>query len=122
MDRTVEANLPPGIESPRVARGLVESLLVDCRLDQLVPVASVLVSDVVTEAVLLHAPVIELRASCDETGLRVEVRNHVADRFFAEPSSAYRRRVLETFADAWGNEHRDRRGTLWFELRASPAG
>ena len=120
MDRTVETTLPMGIESPRMARGLVESLLVDCGLEQLVPVASVLVSDVVTEAVLLHAPVIELRVHCDETSLRVEVHNEVADRFFTEPSSAYRRRVLETFADDWANEHR--RGTLWFELRARRAG
>ena len=75
-------------------------------------------SDVVTEAVLLHAPVIELRARCDETRLRVEVHNDVADRFFMEPSSSYRRRMLETFADDWANEYRDRHGTLWFELRA----
>jgi hypothetical protein len=119
MGRSLTVALPPEAASPRVARGAIAALLSECGLEALVPAAQVLVSDVVTEAILLQAPDIQLLAVCDQHHVRIEVRNGLAAQFFESPSARYRRRALDTLADAWAVDPAERGTVVWFEVRAA---
>ena len=111
--------LPTADASPRVARGVVAALLSECGAEALVPTAQLLVSDVVTEAILSDAPDIQLLAVCDDQQARIEVRSGLAAQFFESPSSCYRRRALDTLADAWAADPAERGSVVWFEVRAA---
>jgi hypothetical protein len=119
MGRSLAVALPAEVASPRVARDVVAALLSECGLEALVPTARVLVSDVVTEAILLEAPDIQLLAECDEHHVRIEVRNGLVAQFFESPSARYRRRALDTLADAWAADPAERGSVVWFEVRAA---
>jgi hypothetical protein len=119
MGRSLTLSLPGEVASPRVARAVVAELLSECGLQALVATAQVLVSDVVTEAILLEAPDIELLAACDDHHLRIEVRNGLVAQFFESPSARYRRRALDTLADAWASDPDERGCVVWFEMRAA---
>ncbi len=120
MGRSLAVALPTEVASPaRVARGMVAALLGECGLEALVPAAQVLVSDVVTEAILLDAPDIQLLAECDEHRVRIEVRNGLVAQFFESPSARYRRLALDTLADAWAADPADFGSVVSFEVCAS---
>jgi hypothetical protein len=119
MTRNRTVALPTEGASPRRARAVVADLLSECGIEALVRTAQLLVSDVVTEAILLEAPDIELLVECDEHQVRIEVRNGLVAQFFESPSARYRRRALDTFADAWAAEPAEHGSVVWFEVRAA---
>ena len=68
-----EARLPPQPASVAEARSLMRGLLRETGRDDLVETAVLLVSEVVTNALLHAGTDIELAAALSEDGLRVEV-------------------------------------------------
>jgi anti-sigma regulatory factor (Ser/Thr protein kinase) len=118
--------LPPHPTSPRAARRHVAWALEASELGELVDRATLLVSEVVTNAVLHAATDIQLKCRVERGSLCVEVR----DRSLAEPSArnydvaAMTGRgleMVELLADEWGVETDEDGKTVWFLLAAPDA-
>jgi len=129
MQRTVPQvafELPPSVGAPLQARRRCEQLCRDWDLESLRSDCSLLVSELVTNAVLHGAGPILLEIDRDDRGLRVAVANESAVGS-ASPSPRDASTVdqggrglaiVGAVAARWGT-HRDEVGTrVWFELRA----
>jgi len=122
--------LPPEPASARRARQHVAALLEAEDADGLADVAGLLVSELVTNAVLHARSEVEVRVSSGPTAVRVEVvdgsARQVARRHFSPESATGRGMLLvEALATGWGVEPRvtGRRVTgkaVWFELARRP--
>jgi len=115
-----EVVLPPDIESPRRARRFVEHALT-AGAAEIGDVVALLVSEVVTNAVLHARTEVHVRIGLDDRTVRVEV----ADRCPAGPHKAPAMRqastgrgmmLVEELADAWGTEARGDGKVVWFEV------
>ncbi len=127
--RRSAAQLPPSPESPRAARRFVETVLGEWGCDDLVDTATLLVSELVGNAVLHAGSDIELSMRLLPDRLRVDV----VDR---SPLLPHRREagaadqtgrgsdVVEALASAWGVTGRPDGKAVWFEiaLPVVPAG
>jgi PAS domain S-box-containing protein len=120
---TLELQLPPRPPSVAEARHQVHDLLVDAGRDDLVDTCVLLVSEVVTNALLHAGTVMSLRAALGPDGVRVEVRDgspHLpAPRGYAATSGTGRGlRMLESMVADWGVTRHDQGKTVWFEVAA----
>ena len=121
---SVQRRLPPAPSSVGAARDVVRDLLDSSGRDDLVEPATLLVSEVVTNAILHAGTEIDVRAALDDTGLRVEVADgsaHLPTRRRYETTAGTGRglMLLEEMVDDWGvSRHADGK-TVWFHLPTS---
>lgn len=127
MERTTTLEAAP--TSVRAARRFVAEVLAEWRLSGLVETAELLVSELVTNA-LLHAHTdVELVARLGDGRLRIEVRDTSAvlpttGSHHQESQTGRGLQLVELLADSWGvdvdHEGRGIEGkAVWFELWAS---
>lgn len=122
----VRAALPSEAVSPRAARRFVGQQLVALGMAELDDRASLVVSELVTNAVLHARTDLEIAVSRIERGVRIEV----SDRSPARPvrrtsgleaSTGRGLLLIETAADDWGVVLRQDGKTVWCELRTAVA-
>lgn len=114
--------LRPHPASVGQARRLVRSALVDAGCDVLVETAEILVSEVVTNAVVHAATPVDVEAIVGGRGLRVEIGDGSphppVPRVYAGLAGTGRGlRLLEDLTDDWGVQQRQSGKVVWFELR-----
>ncbi|MCW2792834.1 MAG: hypothetical protein JWO76_1932 [Nocardioides sp.] len=119
----VHRTLRPHPASVGEARGLVRDELARAGREDLVDTAELLVSEVVTNALVHAGTVIGLRAWVGDAGLRVEVDDGSlqlpAPRNNSTLAGTGRGlRLLQGMVDRWGAQPRDDGKTVWFELSA----
>ncbi|MGI8900863.1 MAG: PAS domain S-box protein [Nocardioides sp.] len=116
-----ERRLDPLPASVREARGLTRDLLQDADREDLVDNALLLVTEVVTNALLHAGTSIDLSAVLGEDGLRVVVADgspHLPVRRRYGPSAGTGRglMILDQLVDDWGVEQRDFGKAVCFRL------
>jgi anti-sigma regulatory factor (Ser/Thr protein kinase) len=124
---SVQRRLPPAPSSVGAARDVVRDLLDSSGRNDLVEPATLLVSEVVTNAILHAGTEIDVRASLDDTGLRVEVADgseHLPTRRRYERTAGTGRglMLLEELVDDWGVSRHAEGKTVWFHLPSSGRG
>lgn len=121
---SIERRLPAEPASVAESRMLVRDLLNAADRNDLVETAVLLVSEVVTNALLHAGTPIDLSASLDDTGLRVEVSDgstHLPVRRRYAPTAGTGRGMvmLEQMVDDWGVARHGRGKTVWFHLAST---
>ena len=112
--------------TPGRARALVEQLLCRSGFGELVPTATLLTSEVVTNAVLHVGGTISVRVMCRPSGVRVEVEDtsgQVPVRGDPSHSSTSGRglEIVEALATDWGATREGAGKIVWFELTEEAA-
>jgi PAS domain S-box-containing protein len=107
--------------SVATARQMVRDVLTGARREDLVETAQLLVSEVVTNALVHAGTPIDFHASVGDAGLRVEVTDGStqapAPRSYAAMAGTGRGlRLLQQLVDRWGTHARPDGKTVWFEL------
>ena len=102
---------------------MIRELLAGSGRDDLTDTAMLLVSEVVTNALLHAGTPINVAARLDDDGLRVEVGDGslhlpVRRRYAATAGTGRGLRMLEQLVDDWGVSRRGRGKTVWFRLEA----
>ncbi len=118
----VRVTIDPTREAPRRARALLTDLLVECDQETSASRAALVVSELVTNAVVHARPPVEIRARVTGSALRVEV----TDQSSSPPRTVRRRTddtgglglsLVDAVADRWGYRLGPKRGkTVWFEI------
>src|SRR3954470_18715294 len=129
MVETVAAlELPPDPTAPGLARGFVARALPAPEQEELQEIAQLLVSELVTNAVVHAASAVEVEVAVDDTGLTVRVRDADTGPLVmragggSELDEGGRGFVLvDRLADSWGTEHRGGRKVVWFRVSADAA-
>lgn len=121
-----EVQLPPSPESSRLARRFIEATLESWGCTALLDTATLLVSEVVGNAVLYTGSEVDLTVRLGADRLRVEVADRstvVPHRREAAESDLGGRGsgMIELLADAWGITGRPDGKTVWFELAVPEA-
>ena len=103
------------------ARRLVAAAISASGHDDLVDVATLLVSEVVTNAVLHAGTEIRLRCQQTSTGIRFEVFDQspllpAIRHYDAEAMTGRGLGMVSALATSWGVDSEDDGKTLWFEL------
>lgn len=103
------------------ARRMVRDALALAERDDLIEAAQLLVSEVVTNALVHAGPPIDFSASVGDAGLRVEVsdgstQTPVRRRYGAMAGTGRGLRLLEQMVDRWGTLAHEDGKTIWFEL------
>jgi PAS domain S-box-containing protein len=116
-----EVRLPPQPSSVAEARGHVRALLRRTGRDDLADTATLLVSEVVTNALLHAGTDIDLGGSVDAEGLRVSVGDgsmHMPSRrrYATTAGTGRGLLMLESMVDDWGVTQHVSGKTVWFEL------
>ncbi len=119
--------LPAQATSASEARGLVRRLLGDVGRDDLGEPAALLVSEVVTNALLHAGTPVDLRLSYDHGSLLAEVGDgtpHLPSmrRYGSSSGTGRGLRLLDQMADEWGVNAREGGKTVWFRLSAADKG
>ena len=117
----IEVLLPPDTESPRRARRFIEDALSDGAPAEVVELAVLLVSEVVTNAVLHARSAVRIAITWDNRRLRVEVADKspatpVARQFAADSGTGRGLMLIEELSDAWGTSPVGDGKVVWFEL------
>jgi PAS domain S-box-containing protein len=120
---SVEQRLPPQPSSVAEARALVGTLLEEAGRAELRDDAVLVVSEVVTNALLHAGTPIEVAARVDADHLRVEVSDgsdHLPVRrnYAATAGTGRGLMMLESMVEEWGVERHPRGKTVWFEIAA----
>jgi anti-sigma regulatory factor (Ser/Thr protein kinase) len=111
--------------APREARGLLAAYLAGPDSDGLLRDAQLLVSELVTNALCHAGGPIELRASCTDEVVRVEVRDtsSVMPLLRAPNGGGRGLHIVAAIATRWGASRDDRGGKVtWFELARPRSG
>jgi len=117
--------LPPETASPSQARRLVQRVVEEAGLDELLDGALLLVTELVTNAVVHAGTDVELTVDVEEAGLWVEVSDGGAGRIWAGDAPPENREggrgifLLAAIADEWGTSYGPGRKGVWFRLGAS---
>lgn len=116
----------PEPSSTREARQLVLAALEASSLDAAAPTAELVVSELVTNAVLHARTPIEVRLTVRPGLVRIEVHDGTARRptrryFSDEATSGRGLRLVEELCDAWGVEVDGAGKTVWAELSTTAA-
>ena len=125
MPKQTSLSLASHVSSPSVARSAARGFLGGCDLNQLVEATSLLVSELVTNAVLHGGNDIELRMTADDSTLRVEVFD-TSDRLAAmtnpRPGDEFGRgmHLVNAVAKEWGSDRCVGGKVTWFSLDAVP--
>lgn len=119
----LEMMLPPDAESPRRARYLARDALAG-QSEETTELVMLLVSEVVTNAVLHARSDIRVAISWNGDAVRVEVADHSpllpAQRHFSEMATTGRGiQLVDEIADSWGLVPGDEGKVVWFELTAT---
>lgn len=119
--RSAERRLPPEPASVASARELVRTLLAETGREDLAEAGTLLVSELVTNAMLHAGTAIDVIAHADDAGLRVEVtdgsRHLPVRRHYATTSGTGRgMMMLEQMVDGWGVYRHSLGKTVWFHL------
>jgi len=120
----VEAEFPATMESAGAARRFAQRTLDEWNCPQLIDTVQLLVSELVSNALLHAQSPATVGIALDGATLRVEVhdRSPVLPQVQHAPPTADSGRglmILDTLADAWGVSAEDDAKTVWFELGAS---
>ena len=120
-----QTRLPADARAPSLARTFLRAAACETHHARVVDDAELLVSELVTNAVLHGAPPITMRVECDgSNGLRVSVTDRSADPARvreADPADESGRgmRLVDVISDDWGVEPRTGVGKdVWFRLRS----
>ena len=118
-----ERRLPPQPASVGEARRMIRELLARSDRDDLVETAVLLISEVVTNALLHAGTPIDVAARLDDDGLRVEVGDGslhlpVRRRYATTAGTGRGLLMLEQLVDDWGVSRHQRGKTVWFRLDA----
>lgn len=124
---TAKLKLAPHPTSPKAARRRVVEILEAGPMAELAETASLLVSEVVTNAVLHAATEIELVCKVDEGSVCIEVRDRsplAPSLRHYDPTASTGRGLgmVELLADEWGVDADERGKAVWFLLAGSGAG
>jgi PAS domain S-box-containing protein len=116
-----EQRLEPHPSSVSEARRQVRDLLVSGEREDLLDPSLLLVSEVVTNALLHAGTTIDLAATLDDSGLRVEVGDgspHLPSRrrYGTAAGTGRGLQMLETLVDDWGVTLHGRGKTVWFHV------
>jgi PAS domain S-box-containing protein len=122
--KSFEVRLPPQPSSVAAARGHVRDLLKGSERQDLAEPAVLLVSEIVTNALLHAGTEIDLKASVEAAGIRVEVGDgslHVPSprRYAATAGTGRGLMMLESMVDDWGVSLRPDGKTVWFLLSSA---
>ena len=121
----VRRRLPPDPASPGAARRFAADVLAQWGGDELADTVALLVSELVTNAVLHTAADVELCLCLELELLRVEVVDESGrppERREADDEATSGRGlfIVDALADAWGVEPRGAGKAVWFELARTP--
>lgn len=113
--------LPPQPTSVGAARAHVRALLESTGREDLLETAVLLVSEVVTNALLHAGTDIDVGAVLDDAGLRVEIGDgslHLPSRrrYAATAGTGRGLLMLEALVDDWGVSQHSRGKTVWFRI------
>src|SRR5947209_10978782 len=119
--------LEPDPHAPARARHAVAAALPDADQEELRDTASLLVSELVTNAVVHAASAVELEIDAGPDGVTVRVRDADTGPLVmragggSELDEGGRGFLLvDRLAEAWGTEHHAGRKTVWFRVAAQP--
>jgi anti-sigma regulatory factor (Ser/Thr protein kinase) len=118
----VETRLPATSASPRAARRFVGTALRRCEIDvATVEAAQLLVSELVTNAIVHTSSEVRLSVSIQGDAIRVEVTDRgdgVAQLRMVDSDSTGGRGlgIVDGIARAWGSDPRREGKAVWFEL------
>jgi anti-sigma regulatory factor (Ser/Thr protein kinase) len=126
MVTVLHTTLPPEPFSARQARRFVTSALSQLGLPELTDTALILVSELVTNAVLHARSEVTLTVARTDDGLRMEVGDHSSlapsmRHYSAEAATGRGLVLVESLADAWGSDIGPSGKTVWFELAPAVA-
>lgn len=116
--------LPPVPSSVAEARRIVRRALEECGRLDLAETAELLVSEVVTNALVHAGTAVDLGVMATESGVRVEVRDgspHLPTRrqYAVTAGTGRGLAMLEDFVDEWGVASEPAGKTVWFELSST---
>lgn len=123
VTEAAEARLPDDKMAPGLARAFLREAVCDVHHAEVLDEAELLVSELVTNAVLHGAPPITMRVECDGNRLRVSVTDRnpePAQVRDAGPEDVSGRgiRLVDIISDQWGVEPRSGDGKdVWFTIR-----
>lgn len=117
----VQRVLPAQAASASIARRFAEEALRAWRQDELVEVTTLLVSELVTNAVLHAGSDVDLRLASTATGVRVEVADHSAvlptRRGYGPDATTGRGlSLVQMLATSWGVQARQPGKVVWFQV------
>ena len=120
-----EVRLPPQPSSVAEARAHLRRLLGETGRDDLADTAVLLVSEVVTNALLHAGTDIDLAATLDDAGLRVQVSDgspHLPSRrrYAATAGTGRGLLMMESLVDDWGVTRHGAGKTVWFRISGPP--
>jgi anti-sigma regulatory factor (Ser/Thr protein kinase) len=125
--RETVTTLPPLGSSPSTARRIVESAIGQHALREVIDEAMLLVTELVTNAVVHAGTDIDLRVQVDGERLRVEVVDHTPGLLHVDSHSASDEReggrgllLLDALAAEWGTRHFREGKSVWFVLTTGP--
>ncbi len=128
MTAATVTTLPPTGRSAAAARRTIERALDEADLRGLLDEALLLVTELVTNAVVHAGTEIELRIETAPEGLRVEVVDRSPGSLpVIQPAPAETREggrgvfLLDALADEWGTRHFSGGKSVWFQLGPPPA-
>ena len=120
MAHALHQQYQPSLEAPAAARRDLRGFLVDVGHEELIPIASLLVSELVTNSIVHASGAVTLRASWGDDRLHVDVRDQGGGTPTArDPETSGRGlRIVDALATRWGRLHPfDGAGcATWFEL------
>lgn len=120
--RSARAQLAPAPTSARDARHFVRTTLGEWHCDGLVDIVTLLVSELVTNAVLHARSTIELRLRQDRNAIRVEVGDAssvapVLRRYESDAMTGRGLALVSELAQDWGVEDRPSGKSVWFVVQ-----
>jgi GAF domain-containing protein/anti-sigma regulatory factor (Ser/Thr protein kinase) len=120
-----QTRLAPDSTSPSLARRLVEGVMNEAGLQHLVDEALLLVTELVTNAVVHAGTEVGVDIDVDERGVRVEVFDAGPGHFLKDAPSETREGgrgvfLLDAIAQEWGTRHRLGGKAIWFRLGGEP--
>ena len=122
----LRAVLDPDTRSAAVARRVVEGALAKADLTHLLDEALLLVTELVTNAVVHAGTLVDLEVETDETGVRIEVADGGPGRVSVQGAPEETREggrglfLLDALATAWGTSSSPGRKAVWFRLGNLP--
>lgn len=123
-DLLATVTLRRALDAPAAARDFVSEQLAAAGVEELVPDATLLVSELVTNAVVhTECPVVEVELCAGEGRVRCAVVDGDPQNppewqpFDTSVVGGLGLRIVAATADSWGVETRERAKRVWFELR-----
>ena len=121
--QTAAMSFAPDAQAPRLARRFIGDALTGRADEGSVEVARLLVSELVTNAVVHAASAVEVEVTVDEAGVVVRVRDADTGPLVSRSGGGTELdeggrgfMLVDRLAHAWGTEHGGGRKTVWFRL------